>query len=335
MFATALVFLVLFCLIAALTFRCRCLGPHRVYLRYRESDSWNVLKVIDERGWEVSNLVAVRAEFWTRECEAEFERLLEASPALRVLLVSSYQEFPAAINNPFEAERARKPHTRFVERFGSRVLMWCHCFRDPDSIWLTSVPKLLLSESDLLPLVTFPNKPFCGFQYDFVASVGPRAWNEHIRNLDIVVKVLSVAAQELHARCVLVGDGTRSYKFQNIPGVDVLPFLPHEDFIALLGRSRFLVCAARADASPRILVEAGREGCALLVHRHLLGGWKYVLPDLTGRFFDGSEHLPTLLSDFSAHFRDARASIRTYFKHATDPEAHSERLASALRRVHP
>lgn len=326
--------LALFCVVGGILFRRRNCGARRVFLRYSEEDSWNVLRVLDEWGVEVNNLVAVRAEFWTRAREKEFEQLLEANPALKVLLLSSYQEFPAPITNPFEAERTRRPDTRFVERFGSRVLLWCHCFRDPDTIWRTSVPKLLLSESDLLPRPSRQVEPRLAVQYDFVASVGSGAWNEHIRHLDIVVELFRVAAQHLHAHCALVGDATRAHFFHGTSGVDVLPFLPHADFLALLRRSRFLVCAAAADASPRILVEAGREGCALLVHEHLLGGWKYVVPGVTGRFFNGSEHAPTLLADFAEHFRDARASIRTYFDRTTDPDAHTERLVGALRAVH-
>lgn len=302
------------------------LGRRRVYLRHVEPDSWNVLRLLDERGSVVPNLVAVRAEFWTRADEEAFAHTLTVDPALQVLLVSSYQEFPAPVCNPFEAERAREPTTRFVERFADRVLLWCHCFRDPDSVWLTSVPKLLLSESDLLPRT--PNGPRVELQYDFVASVGPGPWNAYIRNLDTVVTILNVASRELGARCVLVGDVTRSSLFSE--RVDVLPFLKHSDFIDLLRRSKFLVCAAKADASPRILVEAGREGCALLVQRHLLGGWKYVVPGVTGHFFDGTANLSEVLWSFTAHFHNARESIRAYFARTSDPDANAAILANAI-----
>lgn len=305
----------------------QCKRPSRVYLE-PSPDAWNELRVLDEKRQDVPNLLGIRGEFWTTGAEERFAHRLQTNPALVVLLVSSYQEFPATVTNPFEAERTRSDADRFVLRYGERVLLWCHCFRDADSVWCTSVPKLLLSESDLLQrgprqLGTVPES------YDFVASVGPGAWNAHVRQLDVVVRLLRAAASELDLRCVLVGDTTRAHLFLGTT-VQVLPFLPHADFLRLLRSTRFLLCAARADASPRILVEAGRQGCALLVHRGLLGGWKYVLENVTGRFFDDNESAAQLLACFAADFSGARDRIRAYFEQTTDPEAQAARLACAL-----
>jgi hypothetical protein len=288
-----------------------------------------VLRVLDEHGQELQNVIGIRGEFWSPGAEARFAGKLQTNPELQVLLVSSYQEFPGPVTNPFEAERLRTPSDRFVQRYGSRVLLWCHCFREPDAFWSTRTPKLLLSESDLLPRVPRPLRG-APETYDFVASVGPGAWNAHVRQLGVVVNLLRAAACELNLRCALVGDATRAPMFVGTT-VRVLPFLPHADFLQVLRSSRFLLCAARADASPRILVEAGREGCALLVHSGLLGGWKYVVDNVTGRFFSGSEPAAQLLAGFAARFRGTRDRVRAYFERTTQRDEHAARLARAVR----
>lgn len=317
----------------------RSQGPVRLFFARTRTTPWNLLEVRDERGTKLDNFIGVRAEFWQENDETDFERALQQNVNLRIVLVSSYQEFPGVVRNPFEGKRKRSTDETFVRRYHARIVLWCHCFRDPDSVWRTAVPKLLLSESDLLTYEQHRWTKNVELQYDFVASVGKGPWNAYIRNLDVVCRIFRVAAAKLQLRCVLVGDSERHHLFPaELLGntVTLLPFLPRTDFLTLLQRSRFLLCASRADASPRVLVEAGRTGLALLVNRDILGGWKYLQGGVAGTFFDCSvttdeDQLVRVLADFCTQFRGRRRTIQEYFARVTDPNRNAQLLARALQ----
>lgn len=317
--------------------------PSRVFFARTRTAPWNLLELHDERGTKLDNFIGVRADFWQDLDAAGFERALHQNADLRIVLVSSYQEFPGLVHNPFEGTRRRSVEKAFVRRYQDRIVLWCHCFRDADSVWRTPVPKLLLSESDLLPYEQPRGTKNTELQYDFVASVGKGPWNAYIRNLDVVCRIFRVAAEKLQLRCVLVGDSERNHLFpapllHSTGRVTLLPFLPRREFLALLQRTRFLLCASGPDASPRILVEAGRTGLALLVNSDIIGGWKYVQRGLTGTFFDctvaeDDDRLVRVLADFCTHFRDRREAIQEYFARTTDPHQHAELLARTLQQA--
>jgi hypothetical protein len=126
--------------------------------------------------------------------------------------------------------------------------------------------------------------------------------------------------------------------------------VPRRKLLEYIGRSRVMFVPSLMDASPRILAEALCMDVPILVHRHILGGWKYVA-ESTGAFFTGeddvllaAEHCLGGKTDprrwFRANYGPMNASLRlSTFLHGLDTEIEpttSLRLAreSVLPAVH-
>lgn len=159
---------------------------------------------------------------------------------------------------------------------------WCHCFRD--AAGFGGRPVAEISHSDLLDT-------------DWVS---PRRFGEARREWDYVYVCLPGTEREknwpLARECCLALSAAGFHGL--LVGRLVIPDLPPtarvtvrgrlrwEELLRCLSRARFLLVSSVEDASPRVLAEALAMDRPIVVHRHILGGWQYVVP-ATGAFFDG------------------------------------------------
>lgn len=284
-----------------------CFSPPRS----NDGDDWNLLYLHDRNGRSVPDWVVLRGEFWSAKAEKKFQSSV-LTPRTRILLLSSYQEFPLQIKNPHENRGPTRQEDRVVHRYAGHLAAICYCARQNP---LPDLPNLLLSESDYIHCQALAKRhPDLPIKYDFVASICDGDWNDYIRNRPVVQRVFNEAVG-LGLRVAVAG-GVQRGRFD--ARVEVLPFLPHHEFIKFLASSRALLCAAGPDASPRILVEAGAVGTLAFVNADIVGGWKY---------FQEQEmfQLETVTALDLLHFLDrlpSRQSVQERFQAATQDAGH-------------
>ena len=263
-------------------------------------NAWNVLEVVDLHN-NPSVYVAVRGEFETPEAEAVFQELLRKGR--KVIGVSSYQNFPKLTCNPYQnTGYPRKTEDLFLTKYGSRVILWCHCFRDPAHFIPISIPYLLYSETDQYPHTQNLLSLNTPKTYDCFVSMPAGEWNAWIRGLPVLQRWLTYMAEEMHLKILVCGTDRRN---DFSPLIDVIDFQPWSSFLKAMSSAKFLLNAAGHDASPRIILEAIGLGLPVLVNENILGGWKYV-NQYTGEFFCPEEPIGQKIRDFVSkvpHFR--------------------------------
>lgn len=102
------------------------------------------------------------------------------------------------------------------------------------------------------------------------------------------------------------------------------PFLDQGTFHSYLKRSRFAFLPQVYDASPRVITQALALNVPLLMNRNIRGGWKYLVPRITGEFFRD-------LSDFEVSLRRLLGQLdrNEYKPHQWTTERYGNKLAGA------
>lgn len=257
---------------------------------------WNLLQVLDENDKE-TNFIAVRGEFWTKESEIKFNELVNENK--KFIGLSSYQCFPRLIPNPYENGRVpTKEKDIFINKYGKHIILWCHCFKDPQNFIPANIPLLLHSETDYYANVDFLKSKANTIpkKYDFFVSIQEGRWNSWIRGLDIAKQWLNYMAERMNLKILICGNNRRSDFSKKI---DIIEFLPWADFIDKMNSCKYLFCASRYDASPRIIIEALALDIPVLLNENILGGWKYI-NKRTGEFFFQDEFIKDRIERFMA-----------------------------------
>jgi hypothetical protein len=277
--------------------------------------SWPFAFVVNsdytETGWAIVNGPIV-----TCAQQDEFARLRYSG--YRFAGMSSYQTFPLAENgDPLDYE--------------SVCEAWCHCFREPSRFLMGGAPRALISVSDFTDHHRISPEVFSTedeADFDFVYCGGSDAWKRHAKNWKLAAHCITAICRQLGLRCLVIGEPTDD--FAAAPGVSFSPPLPWHSFLSHLAKARFLFAPNRHDASPRVLAEALCLNVPLVVHRDILGGWKYV-SRFTGTFFDGTD-------DVVAQVRSCllrQQAPRDWFRANHGPWVAGSRLLHLLRRVDP
>jgi hypothetical protein len=173
--------------------------------------------------------------------------------------------------------------------YGQLCEAWCHCFREPDRYLPPELPRALISASDFTNRVSVRQQAAAGAaawgvrRFDFVHAGAAPAWKREVKGWPLARRCLPVLCGHLGLRGLLVG--VPPELVPPLPRLTVVPELPWPTFLAAVAGCRFLFAPNGPDASPRVLAEALCLDVPILVHRRILGGWKYVTP-WTGVFFD-------------------------------------------------
>ncbi|DBB15087.1 TPA: hypothetical protein ACH3X3_004097 [Trebouxia sp. C0006] len=221
-----------------------------------------------------------RAMFWRMKANGQV-----------VIGISSYQEFPGQITNPFDDRHTTEADWEIYKATDG----WLHCFREPDQWIPPGVPRVLLSESD------FHNperrddggslQPW-GLEklYDVAYSNQGGEWNDWARNWTLAKPSFIQLIAETNATVLILGrDLTKEEDLQ--PLIASGNIVSHEkalwrDFLKLIEQSRSLVTFNVHDASPRVLAEAMCMDVPVLINWHILGGWKYATEQTGEDFVD-------------------------------------------------
>jgi hypothetical protein len=116
----------------------------KLYFGQALENHWNIIDILDENH-RSTNLIAVRSEIRDRQTEACLQKLIHLRRK-KIIGLSSYQEFPQKISNPHDGSIYN--NQRFIEKYSDHIVLWCHCFRDPENYIPNNIPRILYSETD-------------------------------------------------------------------------------------------------------------------------------------------------------------------------------------------
>lgn len=209
---------------------------------------------------------------------------------------------------------------------------WCHCFRDPGPYIPKGRPTALISASDFTdyhsispdavpPLAETPS-------FDLLYLGARERWKETAKGWELAQRCIPRLWHEVGLRALMV-DTPADALPASVPTTR-LPLLPWPEFLAHLARCRFLLVTGTADASPRVIAEALCLDVPVLVHRGILGGWKYV-NSFTGAFFDDDQDV----ARGAQACLEKHSSPRRWFRANYGPYLTGQRLLALLRPLDP
>ncbi|MGH8193623.1 MAG: hypothetical protein ACREQ8_04360 [Woeseiaceae bacterium] len=210
---------------------------------------------------------------------------------------------------------------------------WCHCFREPGRFLPPERPRVLLSYSDFTdPTVIAKDRlgpdAVDSPRFDFIYVGANQSWKMETKNWSLANRCLSRLSGELGLRGLVIGVSADA--IDAVRGLTFWRWLPYLRFLQVLARSRFLFVPNELDASPRILTEALCLDVPLLVHRPILGGWKYVQP-ATGVFFDREEEV----TGAASHCLNGSFHPRSWYLAHHGPQRAGETLRLLIEELDP
>ena len=287
----------------------------------------NDLPSIDEAHWPFQFVLDARARHtgWgllngpviTRSQHEQFVRLRRAG--YRFIGVSSYLDFPRGCSGD-------------ALDYEMVCDAWCHCFRNPEQFIPTALPHALISVSDFTDYRRVaPEHVDTGLargRFDVVYVGASDDWKRHAKNWGLAATAIPRLCRELDVTALVIGNPTPD--FGPSERVTFRGALPWRGLLSHIAAARFLLVPSVTDPSPRIIAESLCLGTPVLVHREILGGWKYV-NRFTGRFFDDEADV------VSAARALCRAVVapREWFRANYGPYHAGRRLLALVRSLDP
>jgi hypothetical protein len=201
--------------------------------------------------------------------------------------ISSYQNFPDKILNPFED----RYHEKEGHNYTKMVKAWLHCFREPPKILKESgIPLLLLTEADLIDLKKI-NRKSTEKEHDFIYiclkdnDKCEPGWQSYNRNWDLAKKCLEIMCNKYNLKGLLIGRENCDLPKGIDEKITNKPQVQYHELQSLMKKSRFLFVPNISDASPRVITEALSNDIPILVNYNIIGGWHNVESGVNGEFF--------------------------------------------------
>jgi len=256
----------------------------------RIGDDWALTHILDEHGKQ-TDYICVRNHI------ERYDKLEELLKTKKLIGLSANQNFPKPTINPHEYAFMKSEENNILKKYGHKIILWCHCFKDPQNFVSPGIPLLLLSDSDhyrnVSTLITLSKnkkeKP-----YDFFCSLPPGDWNTWIRGVDVARKWLNYMADVMNLK-IVVGAGDRRDGFSD--KIEFTGHLPWNLFTEKMNQCKYLFNASRYDASPRIIIEALALNIPVMLNQDILGGWKYINKS-TGMLFFYDEPIEAAVQRF-------------------------------------
>jgi GR25 family glycosyltransferase involved in LPS biosynthesis len=248
-------------------------------------DSWSLINIVDEDN-KPTEFIGIKGPL------CNYELLDELLKTKKLIGISAYQNFPQPLKNIYDDKNC----DNFLKNYEDKIILWCHCFKDPQNYISPGIPLLLYSDSDQFPNAIQLNNlaNTVDKQYDFFCSLPNGDWNSWIRGKDIAKKWLNYMADVMNLK-ICVGGGDMRDEFS-----DKIVFtgnLKWGDFIGKMNESKNFINFSRYDASPRIIIEALSLNIPVLLNNNILGGWKYINKS-TGNFFFYDEPIDKCINNF-------------------------------------
>jgi hypothetical protein len=112
-------------------------------LKFGESikDNWGIINIYDKDS-NPTKLIGVRGPIFD---ESKLDELLKTK---KLIGISAYQNFPQPLINIHDQSNYKHNSNIFLKKYESQIILWCHCFKDPQSYIPHGIPLLLHSDSD-------------------------------------------------------------------------------------------------------------------------------------------------------------------------------------------
>jgi len=286
-----------------------CCVFDKLWFGAQMGDQWPLMNVLGTMadGTNVTDtpFIGVRRELANDGTSEETYLAAVRGQGKKAIVICSYQCFPRRNANPHDPSMEFEDDVqRYINKYAPMdCILVCHCFRDPRHHIPAAYPLLLYSETDqyahLAYLYNVDVTPVADKTWDFVVNMPGGDWQAWIRNLGIARRWLNYMADTMGLRILVCGDD-RERDFS--AKITVIKFQPWDTFMKqYLAKSRFLFCASKYDASPRILIESLALDVPILVNEDILGGWKYVVERETGSLFCPDEDVCKKITRFMSH----------------------------------
>jgi hypothetical protein len=294
--------------------------------------------VITNDGKELTtNIIFITHPFADMEQAAKYKEFEKRGNLF--IGMTSYSEFPTKITNP---------HDRFSDsndiawkyNYLDLVDAWLYCFRNPQDYISGTRPSLLLSESDFADYNR--HKPNPKIQYDFIYvclkdnDKCEEGWQSYIRNWEVTKKMLDIMCNEYKLKGLLIGRIGCDIPTSCHHLMELTDFQKYSEFIANYNKCRFIFLPNTVDASPRVASEAMCYNLPLFMNEKILGGWKYVVPGVTGEFFNSDlESFKGSLDTFLTNLNSNVYKPREHFVDNYGPEKSGKKLLEFIKTVYP
>jgi hypothetical protein len=229
--------------------------------------------------------------------------------------ISSFEAYPLQSPNPYSANTYDARY--YLDLFPG----FLHMMHNPDEYFSERVKTILMSQSDfnLDEPYEFGQRHHVNIGsansdndnnnnnnnnnneviYDFVYSGGDQdvetdcvGWASYNKNFSFVRQALEImCSSEFNVTGVLVANKNKANtKACTIPPtcadkIVQTTFLNQQEFFTYISKSRWVFLPQICDASPRVSTQALSMDKPLLMNRNIMGGWKYLVPGVTGEEF--------------------------------------------------
>jgi hypothetical protein len=290
------------------------------------------LNIKDNKG-NLTNFVFITHPFSRDECIIQYNEAKDAG--MKFIGISSYCDFPALISNPHDV-LSDKNHKAWTYNYFDLCLGWAYCFRNPAQYGIpdssTGYPQILLSESDFAKYNFHKPDSSITKEYDFLYvclkdndKCDP-GWQSYNRNWEQAEKCLNIMCNKFHLKGLLIGRiGCK------IPGGchTLTDFMKYNKFIKQYNKCRFVFVPNSLDASPRVLTEAICYNLPVLCNSKILGGWKYVTPEVGEQFNVTENDFEDVLTKFLSKFNTYKP--REFYIREYNEEKQGKRLLEFVK----
>ena len=251
--------------------------------------------------------------------------------------MSSYSEFPAKISNPHDLFSDPK-HIAWKYNYLNLVDAWLHCFRNPQDYISGTKPTLLISESDFADYNRHRPKPKIEYDFMYVClkdnDTCQEGWQSYIRNWEDTKKMLDIMCNEYGLKGLLIGRIGCDIPASCHHLMELTDFQKYHEFIKNYNKCRFIFLPNTVDASPRVATEAMTYNLPLFMNEKILGGWKYIVPNVTGEFFN-NDSFKNSLETFLLNLSNNVYKPREYFIKNYGIEKSGKKLLEFIKTIYP
>ena len=296
--------------------------------------------VITNDGKELTtNIIFITHPFADAE-QAEKYRALKKNGNLFIGM-TSYSEFPAKISNPHD--RFSDPNDiAWKYNYSDLVDAWLYCFRKPQDYIKGDKKSLLISESDFADYNRHIPKSKPKIEYDFMYvclkdnEKCEEGWQSYIRNWENTKKMLDIMCNDYGLKGLLIGRIGCDIPTSCHQLMELTDFQKYHEFIENYKKCRFIFLPNTVDASPRVASEAMCYNLPLFMNENILGGWKYVVPGVSGEFFNSNlESFRGSLDTFLLNLNTNFYKPREHFINNYGPEKAGKKLLEFIKTVYP
>jgi hypothetical protein len=227
---------------------------------------------------QIIPVVLVSGFFRDTECIDMFNNYI--NNGIKMVGITAYKSFPNKITDDTPDKYIDIPFDYY-----SNIKNWLCCFNNTDNF--DSRHNLYdMSESDFYDAEHDTSTPK---KYDIIYSClkdddtcPENGWNAINRNFELAKKCFPVMINEYGLKVLVVGRTNCGLDYGN--NMEIVDFLPYQQFQQKMRESKFLFVPNIYDASPRVVAEALIKDIPVLMNKNILCGSKYI-NDKTGELF--------------------------------------------------